>query len=158
MGGCADGETEVTKNTNSHDKKKDQNCNGGLQSYCCKGFKPPPTKAELKKKAEDDAKAAAEAAAANAVLDVAAQAFCRVAIPALLAPLEALEALIPIIGKPATHKVPHSSNSLQSTRRDCGRRRDRGNSRIDPIMHQGSRERGQSRVQNLWQKALCRHQ
>lgn len=40
IGGCADGETEVGKNTNSHtDKKGDKNCHGGTQSYCCTGFK-----------------------------------------------------------------------------------------------------------------------
>jgi chitinase len=100
IGGCADGETEVATANNNHDKKKgDQNCNGGLQSYCCAGFKPAPSKEELKKKAEEAAKEAAEAAAAQAALDVAAKAFCRVAVPALLAPLELAEDLIPIIGE-----------------------------------------------------------
>ncbi|KAF1942210.1 hypothetical protein EJ02DRAFT_346150 [Clathrospora elynae] len=99
ISGCGDGETEVTTNTNNHDKHGDQSCTGGIQSYCCKGFKPLPSKGDLKKKAEDGAKAAAEAAAANAALDVAAKVFCRVAVPALLAPLEALEALIPIFGE-----------------------------------------------------------
>jgi chitinase len=99
ISGCDDGETEVTTNTNNHDKHGDQSCTGGIQSYCCKGFKPLPSKGDLKKKAEDGAKAAAEAAAADAALDVAAKVFCRVAVPALLAPLEALEALIPIFGK-----------------------------------------------------------
>ena len=99
MGGCDGGETEVTTNTNNHDKHGDQTCTGGIQSYCCKGFKPLPSKGDLKKKAEDGAKAAAEAAAESAALDVAAKVFCRVAVPALLAPLEALEALIPIFGQ-----------------------------------------------------------
>ena len=100
MSGCADGETEVTTNINNHDKKKgDQTGNGGVQSYCCAGFKPAPTKQQLEKDAEDAAKAAAEAAAAQAALDIAAKAFCRIAVPALLAPLEALEDLIPIIGE-----------------------------------------------------------
>ncbi|KAK4210755.1 glycosyl hydrolases family 18-domain-containing protein [Rhypophila decipiens] len=100
MGGCDDGETQVTTNTNSHDKKKgDQTCTGGQQTYCCKGFKPAPTKAELEEKAKDAAKAAAEAAAEQAALDIAAKVFCRVAVPALLLPLEAAEALIPIIGE-----------------------------------------------------------
>lgn len=96
--GCADGETKIVENTNNHGKK-DQTCNGGLQSYCCAGFKPAPTKAQLEKQAADNAKAAAEAAAANAALDLAAKAFCRVAVPALLAPLELLEDAIPIIGE-----------------------------------------------------------
>jgi len=39
ISGCADGETEVVKDTNNHVKKKDQDCTGGLQSFCCKGFK-----------------------------------------------------------------------------------------------------------------------
>lgn len=100
MGGCADGETEVTTNKNNHNKKKgDQTCNGGLQSYCCAGFKPAPTKKQLEDAAKDAAKAAAEAAAAQAALDIAAKAFCRIAVPALLAPLEALEDLIPIVGE-----------------------------------------------------------
>lgn len=101
MGGCDDGETEVTTNTNSHDKKTghDQTCNGGLQSYCCKGFKPSTSKSSLLDSAEDAAKDAAEAAAEQAALDIAAKAFCRIAVPALLAPLEALEALIPIFGE-----------------------------------------------------------
>lgn len=41
MGGCADGQTELTTNTNSHiSKKGDKNCHGGIQSFCCAGFKP----------------------------------------------------------------------------------------------------------------------
>lgn len=100
ISGCADGETEVATANNNHDKKKgDQSCNGGLQSYCCSGFKPAPSKEELKKKAEEAAKEAAEAAAEQAALDIAAKAFCRVAVPALLAPLELAEDLIPIIGE-----------------------------------------------------------
>jgi chitinase len=58
--GCADGETELVKDTNNHEKKKgDQTCNGGIQSYCCAGFKPGPSKAELATDAEEAAKAAA---------------------------------------------------------------------------------------------------
>ncbi|KAJ9138369.1 Family 18 glycoside hydrolase [Pleurostoma richardsiae] len=98
IGGCADGETELTTNTNSHDDKKgDKNCNGGIQSYCCSGFKP--TTSSLKDDLAGAAKAAAEAAAEQVALDVAAKAFCRVAVPALLAPLELLEDLIPIVGE-----------------------------------------------------------
>lgn len=87
------------KNTNNHVKKKDQTCTGGLQSFCCKGFKPAPNIGDLKKEAENDAKAAAKAAAEQAAIDIAAKAFCRVAVPALLAPLEALEDLIPFVGE-----------------------------------------------------------
>jgi len=99
ISGCADGETELVTDTNNHSGKKDQTCNGGLQSYCCSGFKPPPTKAELVKQAADAAKDAAEAAAEQLALDIAAKAFCRIAVPALLAPLELVEDLIPIVGK-----------------------------------------------------------
>jgi chitinase len=95
--GCDTGETELTKNTNQHTEKGDKDCHGGLQSYCCSGFKP--TSDNLKQDLADAAKAAAEQAAQQAALDVAAKAFCRVAVPALLAPLEALEDLIPIIGE-----------------------------------------------------------
>ena len=77
---------------------EDQTCNGGLQSYCCAGFSPPPSKSQLEKQAADAAKDAAQAAAEQAALDVAAKAFCRVAVPALLAPLELVEDLIPIVG------------------------------------------------------------
>ncbi|EFX05487.1 class 5 chitinase 1 [Grosmannia clavigera kw1407] len=96
--GCADGETELTTNTNEHESKKgDKNCHGGLQSFCCSGYKP--TSSSLEDDLKDAAKAAAEAAAEQAALDLAAKAFCRVAVPALLAPLELLEDLIPIIGE-----------------------------------------------------------
>ncbi|KAK8082816.1 glycoside hydrolase family 18 protein [Apiospora saccharicola] len=100
MGGCDEGETEVVQNTNSHDKKTgDRTCTGGIQSYCCKGFKPAPSASDLKGKAEDAVKDAAKDAAEQAALDIAANAFCRIAVPALLAPLEAIEAAIPIIGE-----------------------------------------------------------
>lgn len=95
--GCDTGETELTTNTNQHTKKGDKDCHGGVQSYCCAGFKPSST--SLEQDLKDGAKAAAEAAAAQAALDIAAKAFCRVAVPALLAPLEALEDLIPIFGE-----------------------------------------------------------
>lgn len=97
--GCAQGETEVLTDTSVQDNKKSQSCNGGLQSYCCAGFKPPPSKAQLEKQAADAAKDAAEAAAEQAALDIAAKAFCRIAVPALLAPLELAEDLIPIVGE-----------------------------------------------------------
>lgn len=100
VSGCKDGETEVSQNTNNHDSKKEsQTCNGGLQSYCCAGFKSGLSKGQLENDAGDFAKAAAEAAAAQAALDIAAKAFCRIAVPALLAPLELAEDLIPIAGE-----------------------------------------------------------
>lgn len=102
MGGCAQGQTEMARNTNHHDKKEDQTCNGGLQSYCCAGFQPGPTLLKLareaKDTAKDTAKGAAEGAAGQVALDVATKAFCRVAVPALLVPLEVAEGLIPIVG------------------------------------------------------------
>lgn len=100
MGGCLDGETEVVQDTNSFDKSTGpRTCTGGTQSYCCKGFKPSPSGSDLKTQAEDAAKAAAEAALEQAALDIAAKAFCRIAVPALLAPLEAVEDIIPFIGE-----------------------------------------------------------
>ncbi|KJR85825.1 class 5 chitinase 1 [Sporothrix schenckii 1099-18] len=96
--GCAAGETELTTNTNQHDGKKgDKDCHGGLQSFCCAGFRP--TTKRLEDDLADAAKAAAEALAQQAALDLAAKAFCRVAVPALLVPLELLEDLIPIVGE-----------------------------------------------------------
>ncbi|KAI0904346.1 hypothetical protein F4823DRAFT_634502 [Ustulina deusta] len=102
ISGCAKGETELVTDTSSHSGSKDQTCNGGLQSYCCSDFKAPPTKSNLLSKAGDAVKDAAEAAAEQLALDVAANAFCRVAVPALLAPLELIEDLIPFIGWIAT--------------------------------------------------------
>lgn len=99
ISGCATGETEVVTDTNNHGKGGDQTCTGGLQSYCCAGFKPAPSLGNLKSEAEDAAKAAAEAAAEQLALDIAAKAFCRLAVPALLAPLELLEDVIPIFGE-----------------------------------------------------------
>lgn len=100
VSGCKDGETEVSQNTNNHNSKKEsQTCNGGLQSYCCAGFKSGLSKDQLENDAGDFAKAAAEAAAAQAALDIAAKAFCRIAVPALLAPLELAEDLIPVAGE-----------------------------------------------------------
>lgn len=93
------GETELVTDTNNHSGNKDQTCTGGLQSYCCSGYKTPPTKSDLLDAAGDAAKDAAEAAAEQLALDVAAKAFCRVAVPALLAPLELVEDLIPFVGK-----------------------------------------------------------
>jgi len=91
IGGCATGETEIARNTNYHDNSGDYTCNGGQLSYCCSGFKAASAKSTLASDAEN--------AAEQAALDLAAKAFCRVAVPALLAPLELLEDLIPIIGK-----------------------------------------------------------
>ncbi|KAG6986626.1 hypothetical protein G7Y79_00075g098980 [Physcia stellaris] len=93
------GQPEVTTNKNSHGKEGDRTCNGGVQSYCCAGFKPAPSKNQLAKQAKDAAGAAAQSVAAQASLDLAAKAFCRVAVPALLAPLELVEGLIPIVGE-----------------------------------------------------------
>ncbi|KAI0467970.1 glycosyl hydrolases family 18-domain-containing protein [Xylaria cf. heliscus] len=97
--GCASGETEVITDTSVKDNDKEQTCNGGLQSYCCSGFKAPPAINDVTGQVADAAKDAAEAAAEQLALDVAAKAFCRVAVPALLAPLELAEDLIPIIGE-----------------------------------------------------------
>ncbi|KAI1171673.1 hypothetical protein F4777DRAFT_593675 [Nemania sp. FL0916] len=99
MGGCDDGETEVVQDTSNHSKNGDQTCTGGIQSYCCKGFHPAPKKAQPEEQAKEKAADVAEAAAKQAALDIAANAFCRVAIPALLAPLELIEAAIPIFGE-----------------------------------------------------------
>ncbi|KAF2719130.1 glycoside hydrolase family 18 protein [Polychaeton citri CBS 116435] len=75
----------------------DKSTIGTCTCYCCAGFKP--SSDSLTQDLADGAKAAAEAAAEQAALDVAAKLFCRVAIPALLASLEALEDLIPMISE-----------------------------------------------------------
>nr|ALI93552.1 chitinase 3 [Hypocrella siamensis] len=92
IGGYAEGKTELTTNTNSHEKKGDKNCHGGTQSYCCANFKPDTS--NLKTDLKDAAQAAAKAAAAQVALDIAAKAFCRLAVPALLTPLELIEAAV----------------------------------------------------------------
>ncbi len=112
------GETELVTDTNNHSGKKDQTCNGGLQSYCCSGFKAPPTKSDLEAQAADAAKDAAEAAAEQLALDVAAKAFCRIAVPALLAPLELIEDLIPIFGKSLIKSVMFLPKRLTLSRLD----------------------------------------
>lgn len=106
--------------------KKDQPCSSGVQSFCCAGFKPPLNLDDIAKKAADAAKDAAVAAAEQAALDIAAKAFCRVAVPALLAPLELAEDAIPIIGY--VLKIPRNAahaNSFQGNPRSC-----RGQSRF----------------------------
>lgn len=81
-----------------------------MSTYCCDGFKSAPSvtdKEAAKQAAADEAEentkevaeAAAEAMAEQAALDIAAKAFYRIGVPALLAPLETLEALIPVVGE-----------------------------------------------------------
>lgn len=93
-GGCSEGETEVTQNTNHHSDTEDQSCTGGLQSYCCAGFKPPITKEQIEDNVKDKAKELAIEAAEAAALEVAATIFCRAAITAALTPLT----FIPFVG------------------------------------------------------------
>lgn len=95
MGGCSEGETEVTQNTNHHSDTEDQSCAGGTQSYCCAGFKPPITKEHVKDKLKDEAKDFALEQAEALALEAAATVFCRIAITAALTPLT----FIPFIGK-----------------------------------------------------------
>ncbi|KAL8685655.1 MAG: hypothetical protein Q9218_007628, partial [Villophora microphyllina] len=71
---------------------------GKYQNLCCDHA---PSKSQLKKDAADAAKSAAKDSVENVGLDLAAKAFCRVAVPVALAPLEAGEALIPILGEGA---------------------------------------------------------
>ncbi|KAK7991331.1 hypothetical protein PG988_000125 [Apiospora saccharicola] len=93
-GGCAEDETEITQNTNHHSDTEDQSCTGGTQSYCCKGFKPPITKEQVKDEFKDRAEDALIDAAESAALELAAKAFCRIAITAALTPLT----FIPFVG------------------------------------------------------------
>jgi chitinase len=94
LGGCSEGETEVTANTNHHSDTEDQTCAGGTQSYCCLGFKAPITKEQVQDTIKDEAKALALEAAEAVALELAATAFCRIAITAALTPLT----FIPVIG------------------------------------------------------------
>ncbi|KAJ8124820.1 hypothetical protein O1611_g8820 [Lasiodiplodia mahajangana] len=93
-GGCAEGETEITQNTNHHSDTEDQSCTGGTQSYCCAGFKPPITREQVEDEFKDRAKDLAIEAAETLALELAAKAFCRVAITAALTPLT----FIPFVG------------------------------------------------------------
>jgi hypothetical protein len=93
-GGCHDGETEVTTNTNHRSKDEDQTCTGGTQSYCCSGFKPPISKEQVAEKFKDEASDLALEAAETLALEIAAKAFCRAAIMLATLPLR----VIPIVG------------------------------------------------------------
>ncbi len=108
MGACLEGETLVATSGDGRSGTgvTRQTCSGGQQMYCCSGFAAAPKnkkkddkKKKLEDAAEDAAKGVAEAAAAQVAIDILAKAFCRIAVPALLAALEALEALIPIVGE-----------------------------------------------------------
>lgn len=55
----------MVQDTNHKEKKGDQTCTGGIQSYCCKGFHPAPNGPDLVKDAAALAKSAAEAIAAQ---------------------------------------------------------------------------------------------
>lgn len=115
-GGCLSSETLVAQNTNHHDtvngKTEDYTCTGGLQSYCCQDFKAASslTSVDDQKLAQEDIAGQvvsvvvatiteAIADAAKTALDELATAFCDVAVPEFLAPIEAVELDIPIIGK-----------------------------------------------------------
>jgi chitinase len=93
-GGCREGETDVTANTNHHTDTEDQTCTGGTQTFCCLGFTPPITKEQVEDNIKDKAKDLALEAAEAAALELAATAFCRIAITAALTPLT----FIPFIG------------------------------------------------------------
>ncbi|KAH0437120.1 glycosyl hydrolase family 18 [Colletotrichum camelliae] len=93
-GGCGDGETEVTTNTNHVTKDEDQTCTGGAQSYCCSGFKPPISREQIGERFKDEAADLALEAAETLALEIAAKAFCRVAIMAATLPLR----LTPFVG------------------------------------------------------------
>ncbi|KAI0410517.1 hypothetical protein F5X98DRAFT_381715 [Xylaria grammica] len=93
----SDGETKLVADTSSYSGLEDQTCNSGLESDCCSDFKAPPTKWDPLLKAGDAVKDATEATAEPLTLDIAANAFSRVAVPALLAPLELVEYLIPFV-------------------------------------------------------------
>lgn len=84
----------MTANTNHHTDKEDQTCTGGTQSFCCLGFTPPITKEQVEDNIKDKAKDLALEAAEAAALELAATAFCRIAITAALTPLT----FIPVIG------------------------------------------------------------
>ncbi|OHF03854.1 hypothetical protein CORC01_00716 [Colletotrichum orchidophilum] len=92
-GGCGQGETELTINTNHQSKDEDQTCTGGTQSYCCAGFKPPISREQIQEKFEDEVADLALEAAETLALEIAAKAFCRVAIMVATLPLR----LIPIV-------------------------------------------------------------
>ncbi|KAF2222118.1 hypothetical protein BDZ85DRAFT_239225 [Elsinoe ampelina] len=94
LGGCAEGEIQISQNTNHRSDKEDQSCTGGTQSYCCSRFKPPLSREQVEEKFEDEAADAALGAAIDVGTELAAKAFCRAAITAALTPL----GFIPFIG------------------------------------------------------------
>ncbi|KAI9650603.1 hypothetical protein NHQ30_000621 [Ciborinia camelliae] len=116
-GGCNSGETRVAQNTNHYvtvnGKLQDQTCNGGLQSYCCAGFKAPlsqPVKTNTLDVSENGVEenvisaiiatvTVAIADAAKSVIDAVATDFCEVAVPGFLDVVSGIEAAIPILGE-----------------------------------------------------------
>jgi chitinase len=123
LGGCQDGETDVTQNTNHHTDKEDQTCSGGTQTYCCLGFTPPITKEQVEDNIQDKAKDLALEVAEAAALELAATAFCRIAITAALTPLTfipfigwiirlALQAAVPALAKLCAKGVAKAGKSI----------------------------------------------
>lgn len=84
----ADDDTEVTTNENNHGSKR------VIKPVMVAFIKLAPRKNQVEDATKDLAKAAAQT-----VLKIAAKAFCRVAILALVAYLQALEDLIPNFGE-----------------------------------------------------------
>lgn len=93
-GGCREGEIEVTTNTNHRSKNEGQTCTGGVQSYCCSGFKPPISKEQVSEKFKDEVADFALETAETLALELAATAICRAAIMAATLPIR----LIPFVG------------------------------------------------------------
>ncbi|KAF2219278.1 hypothetical protein BDZ85DRAFT_44460 [Elsinoe ampelina] len=94
QGGCAEGEVALTRNTNSRTGIKDHNCAGGLQTYCCRGFRPPITLEQVEDDVKDVAIDKAKSAAEDLAMEAAAKLVCRGLIMAVITPMT----LIPGIG------------------------------------------------------------
>ncbi|GIK01365.1 hypothetical protein Aspvir_005399 [Aspergillus viridinutans] len=118
--GCRQDEIELVKSSSFLAGKSEYICSGNsFASFCCSGFRPPPLNAnsaigsdsdssgdgtsaeldDLGAKLGDAAKGMAMSAAENEALDLAAKAFCRIAVPLLEAGLDAVEGFVPILGE-----------------------------------------------------------
>jgi len=109
VGGCLTNETTVAQSSNSYLDLKEQNyvrdlsCNGGVQSFCCSNFKPVSARFGMKAvgmitSPKPGSVVVTGSTGVTGSIWAAAISLCTLAVTAFLAPLEAIEAAIPIVG------------------------------------------------------------
>ncbi|RDW80990.1 hypothetical protein BP5796_05688 [Coleophoma crateriformis] len=104
VGGCDTGETSIAQGTNSYqylpteNLLKDLSCNGGIQNFCCSGYKPQTSQFSQKATKMAPAVVRNNKPGVSGGGIAAMTVVCTAAITAFFAPLMALELLIPIVG------------------------------------------------------------